>query len=139
MQGSLDGVVLWIPLVDIDQDSYPVECVPGSHKLGLLDTVPHPATPMVSDERIRDEDYIPLLAKRGDLVVLSGFLVHRTGERGDDRVRVAMSLRYNNAAEPTYAAHGYPTPYKYDYQLELLFENFPAENEVRELYAALAR
>jgi phytanoyl-CoA hydroxylase len=139
MQGSLDGVVLWLPLVDIDEDSYPVECVPGSHKLGLLDTVPHPATPMVSDARIRDEDYIPLLPKRGDLVVFSGFLVHRTGERGDDRVRVALSLRYNNAAEPSYAAHRFPTPYTYGYQLDLLYENFPAENAVRELYAALER
>jgi ectoine hydroxylase-related dioxygenase (phytanoyl-CoA dioxygenase family) len=139
MQGSLDGVVLWIPLTDIDRDCYPLECVPGSHTYGLLNTVPHPATPMVEDARIGEADFVPLLPKRSDLMVLSGFLVHRTGARGDDRVRVAMSLRYNNAAEPNYVAHAYPTPYKYEYQLNLMFENFPAENEVAEIYAKLAR
>ena len=114
MQGSLDAVVLWIPLVDIDADSYPLECIPGSHKWGLLNTVPHPATPMAEDARLRDEDFVALYSKRGDLTVFSSFLVHRTAERGDARVRLAMSLRYNNAAEPHYVAHGYPTPYKYE-------------------------
>jgi len=134
MQGSLDAVVLWISLVDIDADSYPVECLPGSHKWGLLNTVPHQATPMADDARVRDEDFVALYPKRGDLVVFSGFLVHRTAERGDERVRLSMSLRYNNAAEPHYVAHGYPTPYKYDYQLELLFEDFPAEQDVRQIF-----
>ncbi len=135
MQGSLDGAVIWVPLVDIDTDSYPVEAVPGSHKLGLLDTEPHAAIPAVSDPRIRDEDYIPLLVERGDVGVFNGFLVHRTSERGDDRVRVAMSLRYNNAAEPSYVAHGYATPYKYGYQLELLFENFPTEQQIHRIFS----
>lgn len=139
MQGSLDGVVLWIPLIDIDEQSYAVEIIPGSHKLGLANTVPHVATPMVKDDRVNEDDFMPLYPKRGDLAIFSGFMVHRTGEHGDDRVRVAMSLRYNNAAEPGYIAHAYPTPYKYDYQLELLFDGFPAEGEVEKLYADLER
>ncbi len=138
MQGSLDGVVLWIPLIDIDELSYPVEIIPGSHNLGLTKTVPHVSTPMVKDERVNDDDFIAAYPKRGDLVVLSGFLVHRTSDSGDERVRVAMSLRYNNAAEPSYIGHGFPTPYKYSYQLELLFEDFPAENQVRDMFSELA-
>lgn len=136
MQGSLDGCVVWVPLTVIDANSYPVEVVPGSHRLGLLDTVPHPATPMVNDPRIRDEDYIPVLVEPGDAVVFSGFLVHRTGEQGDARIRLALSLRYNNLAEPTYIAHGYPTPYRYSYQLELLFNDFPAAEQVQAVYPA---
>ncbi|MBT3925621.1 MAG: hypothetical protein HOF33_01420, partial [Rhodospirillaceae bacterium] len=138
MQGSLDGVVLWIPLIDIDELSYPVEIIPGSHKLGLAKTVPHVSTPMVMDERVNNDDFVPAYPKRGDLVILSGFLVHRTSDAGDERVRVAMSLRYNNAAEPAYIEHAFPTPYTYSYQLELLFENFPAKNQVRDMFSALA-
>lgn len=134
MQGSLDGCVVWLPLTVIDADSYPVEVVPGSHHLGLLDTVPHPATPMVNDARIRDEDYIPVVVEPGDAVVFSGFLVHRTGAQGDGRIRLALSLRYNNLAEPSYVAHGYPTPYKYSYQRELMFEDFPTPEQVRAVY-----
>jgi len=139
MQGSLDSVVLWIPLVDMDEQSYAPECVPGSHKFGLLNTVPHVATPMVMDDRIHETEFVALHPKRGDLAIFSGFIVHRTGARGDDRVRVAMSLRYNNAAEPSYVGHAYPTPYKYDYQLELMFDNFPADHQVEELFTDLAR
>jgi len=108
MQGSLDGCVVWIPLSLTDENAYPVEVVPGSHKLGLLDTEPHVATPMVVDPRIRAEDYVPVLMKPGDLAAFSGFLVHRTSEQGDDRVRLAISFRYNNLAEPTFVEHRYP-------------------------------
>ena len=139
MQGSLGGVVLWIPLVDMDEQSYAPECVPGSHKFGLLNTEPHVATPMVMDDRIHETDFVALHPKRGDLAIFSGFIVHRTGARGDDRVRVAMSLRYNNAAEPSYVGHAYPTLYKYDYQLELMFDNFTADHQVKGIFTDLAR
>ena len=108
--------------------------VPGSHRLGLLDTVPHPATPMVHDARITDDAFRPLLMARGDVAVLSGFLVHRTGERGDARVRVALSLRYNNADEPSFVARGYPSPYSYSYQLELITEGFPKADDIRRVF-----
>lgn len=35
-QGSLDQFVLWTPLMDVDKDFYPIEIVPGSHKMGVL-------------------------------------------------------------------------------------------------------
>ena len=30
--GSLDGIVVWIPIYDVDENRYPVEIIPGSHK-----------------------------------------------------------------------------------------------------------
>ncbi|MDQ3815607.1 MAG: phytanoyl-CoA dioxygenase family protein [Armatimonadota bacterium] len=36
MQGSLDSVVLWIPLVDVDKALGALEVIPGSHREGLL-------------------------------------------------------------------------------------------------------
>ncbi|WP_333874560.1 phytanoyl-CoA dioxygenase family protein [Methylobacter sp.] len=36
VQGSLDGVVVWLPLVRVDRDNFPLEVIPGSHKRGLL-------------------------------------------------------------------------------------------------------
>jgi len=136
MQGSLDGCIVWMPLVDIDLNNYPLELVPGSHTMGLLETTDHPATPVVADKRISDSDFEPILVKRGELVVISGFTVHRTGNNGDSRVRVAISCRYNNAAEPTFIARGYASPYRHTYDRALMVENFPSQEEVRSIFPA---
>lgn len=37
MQGSLDSMVVWVPLVNVDESLGALEVIPGSHKWGLLD------------------------------------------------------------------------------------------------------
>ncbi len=134
MQGSLDSVVLWAPTTPVTATSHPLEVIPGSHLYGLLDTVEHIMTPMVSDPRITEDQYRPLPMQPGDVVIFSSFLVHRTGETGDGNVRIAFSTRFNNAAEPTYVEHGYPTPYKYAYQTDLIVPDFPKPADLRTIF-----
>jgi ectoine hydroxylase-related dioxygenase (phytanoyl-CoA dioxygenase family) len=134
MQGSLDSVVLWAPTTPVTETSHPLEVVPRSHLLGLLDTVEHIMTPTVSDPRITENLYRPLPMQPGDVVVFSSFLVHRTGETGDGNVRIAFSTRFNNAAEPAYVEHGYPTPYKYSYQTDLIVPDFPKAADLRKIF-----
>jgi hypothetical protein len=93
-------------------------------------------TPAVADARISEDMYQPLTMQPGDVVAFSTFLVHRTGEDGDDLVRIAFSGRFNNAAEATYVAHGYPTPYKYSYQTELIVPDFPKPADLRSVFPA---
>lgn len=134
MQGSLDAIVLWIPTTPVTVRSHPLEVVPRSHLLGLLPTVEHIMTPAVNDPRITEDAYLPLAMQPGDVVAFSSFLVHRTGEQGDGNVRLAFSGRYNNAAEPTYVEHAYPTPYKYSYQTDLIVPNFPTPDDVATIF-----
>lgn len=136
MQGSLDSIVFWIPTTAVSARSNPMEFVPKSHLLGLLDTVEHIMTPTVSDPRITDDKYVPIPAEPGDIVFFSSFMVHRTGEDDDGLVRIALSGRFNNALEKTYVEHGYPTPYKYSYQTDLIYENFPTLDEVATIFPA---
>ena len=35
VQGSLDGVVVWIPLVDVDKEIFPLEVAPQLHLRGV--------------------------------------------------------------------------------------------------------
>jgi hypothetical protein len=134
MQGSLDSIVLWMPTVAVTATSHPLEMVPGSHLLGLLNTVEHIMTPMVDDARITERDYVAVLAQPGDVIVFSSFMVHRTGERGDGSVRLALSTRFNNAREPSYVRRGYATPYKFSYRTDLMVPDFPPTADVRAVF-----
>jgi phytanoyl-CoA hydroxylase len=134
MQGSLDAVVLWAPTTPVTEHSHPLQVSPGSHLLGLLDTVEHIMTPTVADPRITEDSYVSLLMQPGDVVAFSSFLVHRTGETGDGQVRIAFSTRYNNAEEPTYVEHGYPTPYKYSYRTDLMVPDFPKPADIARIF-----
>jgi ectoine hydroxylase-related dioxygenase (phytanoyl-CoA dioxygenase family) len=137
MQGSLDSIVLWIPTTPVTLGGHPLEVVPKSHLLGLLDTVEHIQTPTVSDPRIGDDSFVGLELEPGDLVAFSTFLVHRTGDQGDGQLRIAYSCRFNNAEEPTYVAHGYNTPYKYSYRTDLMTPDFPTPDDLRKIFPAV--
>jgi len=93
-------------------------------------------TPTVSDARITEKSYVPIAVEPGDAIFFSSFLVHRTSEQDDGLVRIALSGRFNNAQEKTYVDHGYPTPYKYSYRTDLIFENFPSLADVATIFPA---
>ena len=57
-------------------------------------------------------------------------MVHRTSEHDDGLVRIALSGRFNNALEKTYVEHGYPTPYKYSYQTDLIRQGLPDQADL---------
>jgi phytanoyl-CoA hydroxylase len=131
VQGSLDCVTLWLPMYDVGLDDYPLEVAPGSHRLGLLPSTDDPFGHRIVESHVPDEHaFRPLTLGRGDLLVFSGFLVHRTGARGGDLVRVALNYRFNNAAERTYIERNYPIPYVYRPDMRLLQENSPTAADV---------
>jgi hypothetical protein len=136
MQGSLDSIVLWMPTVPVSAASYPLEFVPGSHRLGLLGTVEHIMTPAVHDPRITDDRFVAVPVDPGDVIVFSSFMVHRTGERGDGNLRIALSTRFNNAREPSYVQRSFAVPYKFSYRLDLIVPDFPTVEDVEAVFRA---
>jgi phytanoyl-CoA hydroxylase len=138
MQGSLDSIVFWIPTTLVTAKSNPIEFVPKSHLLGLLDTVENIMTPTVSDPRVTEDKYIPIPVEPGDIIFFSSFMVHRTSEQDDGLLRIALSGRFNNAMERTYVEHGYPTPYKYSYRTDLIYEGFPTLTDLAAVFPAAA-
>ena len=113
MQGSLDSVVVWTPFTDVGPGHYPLEVAPGSHLRGLLPTQEDAFGHRVADGLVADADFRALSVERGDVVVFSSLLVHRTGQHGGPEVRFAASFRYNNILEPSFVARRYPNPYVY--------------------------
>ena len=106
-QGSLDNLVLWIPLTPVRGNG--LEVIRGSHKYGLLPTTDHMQTPEVVDpERLGPWEKID--CDPGDVVAFSSFLVHRTA--AGPGLRIAISTRFNNAVEPSFVKRGFPSHYR---------------------------
>ena len=133
VQGSLDAVTAWLPLVPVVPGQNTLEIVPGSHKRGLLPAVPHPFGNAVEPGQYADADFVPIEAAPGDVVLFSMLLVHRTGQADGtgEGVRWAISFRYNNLGEPTFAERNFPNPYIYKPRDDLLTEGFPSAADIR--------
>lgn len=112
IQGSLDGMVVWVPLMNIDKNRYPMEVIPGSHKKRILPSFESDTSGwVVKPEAYQESDLIPVECEVGDVVFMSNFLAHRSSIKGDGRLRLACSTRYDNANEKTFVERCYPTAY----------------------------
>jgi phytanoyl-CoA hydroxylase len=132
MQGSLDSVVVWVPLADVDVKLGALEVVPGSHKLGLLTT--EVVNSFGKVDRFDDGDFISVEARQGDVLFFSSFLVHRSGVNTTDSIRWSCHFRYNNLSEETFIERGYPHPYLYKPQEELITADFPDTERLAKLF-----
>ena len=135
MQGSLDSLVVWVPLMDIDRSLGALEIVPGSHQQGLLqadmiDGYGHIEQPLSAS------DLVPVEVEAGDALFFSAFLLHQSGTSAGDAIRWSCHFRYNNLREPTFVARGFPHPYIYKPQEELITRDFPAPAQVADVFRA---
>jgi len=129
MQGSLDSVVVWLPLIDIGRDLGALEVIPGSHKWGLLD-----ADIVDGYGKLRtsvdESDLVTVEIEAGDALFFSTFLVHRSGTNMTDAIRWSCHFRYNNLREQTFIERGFPHPYIYHPQTDLITPEFPRRAQV---------
>jgi ectoine hydroxylase-related dioxygenase (phytanoyl-CoA dioxygenase family) len=132
VQGSLDGVVVWFPLVDVAKDNFPLEIIPGSHKLGLLPTISHGASTWeVKPECYNPSDFVPVEVKAGDVIFMSVFSIHRSSVEGQlGNCRLAVSTRFDNGDEPTFVDRVYPTAYTRSVAREQYYQDFPTQQQV---------
>jgi len=135
MQGSLDSVIFWIPLVNITEDLNPVEVIPKSHRQGVFKTITGQNESVIVDEALDDNGYIPVIPNANDIVVFSSFLVHRSSLNSNGGVRLACSLRIENIDEETYVTRGYPTAYKRSVERASLGYT-PTKNAVQKIYGS---
>jgi hypothetical protein len=60
--------------------------------------------------------------------------VHQSGINSTEELRWSCHFRYNNLREPTFIERGFPHPYIYRPQEELITENFPDKQLVKRIY-----
>ena len=127
-QGSLNTMVVWVPITNAPIGNFPLEVIPGSHRRGLLDGE---EIGNVREVECDEKEFEALDVEFGDVVIMSGFMVHRTGDGGNG-LRVAVSQRYENVVEPTFIARGYPCAHKRIVDREIKWK--PTREEVRSVY-----
>ncbi len=133
MQGSLDSVVVWVPLADIKKSLGALEIVPGSHKRGLLTSRVEDGFGLV--DQFPDEQFLSVETEVGDALFFSSFLVHRSGTNVLPSFRWSCHFRYNNLDEETFIRRGYPHPYVYKPQDELITPDFPSPSDVARYFS----
>lgn len=134
MQGSLDSVVIWCPLIDIDVSMGALKIVPGSHKAGLLTESVEAGFGKVSEASFKPEDWLDVEVEQGDLLLFNSFLVHQSGDNVTDRIRWSCHFRYNNLDEQTFIERKYHHNYVYHPKNELHTPGFPTEADINSIF-----
>lgn len=135
MQGSLDAVVAWLPLVRITSDLGPLELARGSHLDGLLTDRVEDGFGRVGENDLAGRQFESVDTEIGDVVLFSAFLVHQSGTNTSNAIRWSCHFRYNNLAEPHFIRRGFPHPYVYRPDDTLLTPGFPLRSDVRRIFA----
>lgn len=134
MQGSLNSVVIWFPLVDINKDLGVLEILPGSHLSGLMTEKIEQGFGMVHMDEEKQKNMISVEVKQGDALLFSSFLVHQSGENITDKPRWSCHFRYNDLEEKTFIQRNYPHPYLYKPMEELITPDFPTVEQLENLF-----
>jgi len=120
MQGSHNSLVVWFPLHDVGDEHSSIEMYPGSHLHGVLPYEVSRCGSRVKDEVLTMEP-VRLDLRRGDLVAFSSFTVHRSSPEGKS-LRAAVSIRFNDLAEPGFVDRAYPDTSSFSISREPLDE-----------------
>lgn len=109
-KGAIGQAVVWIPLHDVSTDSYGITVIPGSHKLGVLETDFSRFGHTVKQVQIRGLPQQYVEAKFGEAVIFSQYLVHHTHTKG--KFRMAISFRLNDMNDMNWMERNYFVPFK---------------------------
>jgi phytanoyl-CoA hydroxylase len=109
MEASLNSLVVWTPLVDVNESNGSIIIYPGSHKKGVL---PFNVNGGFAEVEYEGKSIQPEM-EVGDIAIFSTFLVHKSGDILDNSIRWSCHFRYTDMLEKDFINRGYPNPYIY--------------------------
>jgi len=109
MESSMDSVVVWVPLVDVNKENGSIIIYPNTHKLGILPFKISGGFTTV--ETVGEEIQTEL--EIGDIVIFSTLLIHESGDILNNTIRWSCHYRYTNMLDSDFIERGFPNPYIY--------------------------
>ncbi|MFT6202688.1 MAG: phytanoyl-CoA hydroxylase [Spirosomataceae bacterium] len=135
MQGSLNAIVVWLPLIDVPMSLGALEIVPKSHKFGLRTNQFTDGFGTLPPEEAEKHSWEPVEVKAGDALFFSSMLYHRSGSNDTENgIRWSCHFRYNDMDEPTFIERGFPHPYIYHPNPDIITPDFPTEQDIEKAY-----
>lgn len=130
---SIDGMVLWTPLVEMTPDMGPVIACVGSHKDGLCQYTKNGANAnkqgaykigIHNDNEIASRyDQIAPLLKPGDLIIMDFLTIHQSGFNVSRRSRWSIQSRFFNFNDPIGMKIGWKASVTAGSDIEGIFPN----------------
>ncbi len=134
MQGSLNSVVIWLPLIDINKDLGALEIIPGSHLQGLKTNHIDYGFGMVEMTAEEKSKLISVKVKQGDVLIFSSLLIHQSGENITESPRWSCHFRYNDLDDETFKSRKYAHAYIYKPIDTLITPDFPGLQEIEKIF-----
>jgi len=116
IRGSKNSVVVWVPLMDVTTQEGPVNFIPKSHKQGLMESR---SVGGFSTVEAKEDDFIFEEMNAGDILIFSTFLIHKSGEILNNKIRWSCHFRYNDMEEVDFINRDY----HYNYIYKPIMEN----------------
>lgn len=113
MRGSLNNMVVWIALNNINNNNCPLEIIDKSHLNGYLDgknDIKLDNRKILTD--YKEDEFIKINLNTGDAICFSSWLIHKTGVfKNNEKFRFAISLRYNDLDDPYFIENKFKIAY----------------------------
>jgi phytanoyl-CoA hydroxylase len=109
MQSSMNSLVVWVPLVNVNEENGSILIWPETHKLGPL-----PFETIGGFAKVETRgDFIQPELSIGDIVIFSTLLIHGSGDISNNTIRWSCHYRYTDMLEDDYIQRDFPNPYIY--------------------------
>ena len=134
MQGSLNSIVIWVPLINIDTSLGALEIMPKSHLFGLRTDHIDNGFRMVSLSEEENKKLLAIEVNVGDVLIFSSFLIHQSGENSSNKPRWSCHFRYNDLDDKTFIDRKYAHAYIYRPIDELITKDFPKLEDLTKIF-----
>lgn len=134
IQGSLDCITIWLPLVPVTDKNFPLQLIPKSHVKGLLPGEITDNYYGVNEHQYSENDFISVKVNPGDVIFMSAWVIHRTGTENCEGFRLSASTRYESATEKEFIDRNYPCAYQRTVHREFITPDFPATETVNKVF-----
>jgi len=119
IQGSLNGITIWLPLFDTPVELGPPEWIAGSHRWGVLKVREFNLEQVNSSgaksfelarqpEIARESTFTTAAVAAGEALLFSTLLVHRSSVNATGLARVNIQIRFDDALAPESIERNYP-------------------------------
>lgn len=101
-------LVIWIPLVDVDESRSCLQVAAGCHKSAVYENVKVENYCSIKQEDLAHlSNFINLPMKRGDMLCMNAKLPHRALANTTDKIRWSIDIRYEGLEKPEQEQRNY--------------------------------